>query len=245
MFFFLTLHNPWVVNNLKFIVSHMLELLANSKSTPSHVEAVYSRKCVSFVLDSIINSLLGEASQLEIAKILTISVSKQMELLNNEKSESNDIQTSQHIISTALYQLSSVVLRLGKILYILSFLLMHVFSIFKCFDPFFLKRNHFQVSNHTIYIITGTASMSLITDPILANDGKSIMFSETLFSVLLHPSSAARYNEAYFPKLLANLIYFQRSFIIFRSNFSWIYRDPEHHELTSQVDSSMVFEVHC
>lgn len=155
VFFLNEIHNPWVVNNLAFIVTHLLELLANSKSTPSHVEAVYSRKCISFVMESIINSLLGEASQLEIAKILIIAVSKQMENINKSDASTSDVQSSQHIISTALYQLSSVVLRLG------------------------------------------TTSMTLITDPIPVNIAKSIMFTETLFSVLLHPSQAARLTAAW------------------------------------------------
>ena len=154
-FFFKEMNNPWVVSNLNFIVSHLLDLLSNAKSTPSHVEAVYSRKCISFIMDSLINSLLGEASQLEIAKILIIAVHKQMASLNKTENSLNDVQSTQHIISTALYQLSSVVLRLG------------------------------------------TASMTLITDHIPVAPGKNIMFTETVFEVLLHPSSAARLTAAW------------------------------------------------
>lgn len=155
-FFFKELGSQWVVNNLTYTVSHLLDLLSNSKSTPSHVEAVYSRKCISFVMECLINSLLGEASQLEIAKILIISVHKQMSALSkSENSSVSDLQSSQHIISTALYQLSSVVLRLG------------------------------------------TASVTLITEHIPVSQGKNIMFTETLFEVLLHPSSAARLTAAW------------------------------------------------
>ena len=154
-FFFKEMNSPWVVGNLIFIVSHLLDLLSNSKATPSHVEAVYSRKCISFVMDSLINSLLGEASQLEIAKILIISVHKQMESLNKTENSLSDVQSTQHIISTALYQLSAVVLRLG------------------------------------------TASMTLITDHIPVVPGKNIMFTETVFGVLLHPSAAARLTAAW------------------------------------------------
>ncbi|XP_063687997.1 HEAT repeat-containing protein 5B-like [Bolinopsis microptera] len=163
-FFFKEMNNPWVVNNLNYIVSHLLDLLSNSKATPSHVEAVYSRKCISFVMDSLINSLLGEASQLEIAKILIIAVHKQMENLNKSDSSLSDAQSSQHIISTALYQLSSVVLRLG------------------------------------------TASMTLITDHIPVAQGKSIMFTETVFEVLLHPSPAARLTAAWCLRCTASAV---------------------------------------
>ena len=155
VFFFKEMNNPWVVNHLSYIVSHLLDLLANSKATPSHVEAVYSRKCLSFVMECLINSLLGEASQLEISKILIVAVHKQMEAINKTDSTAYDMQCSQHIIATALYQLSSVVLRLG------------------------------------------TASMTLITDHIPVGPGKNIMFTETLFSVLLHPSAAARLTSAW------------------------------------------------
>ena len=163
-FFFKEMNNPWVVNNLNYIVSNLLDLLSNSKATPSHVEAVYSRKCISFVMDSLINSLLGEASQLEIAKILIIAVHKQMENLNKSDSSLSDAQSSQHIISTALYQLSSVVLRLG------------------------------------------TASMTLITDHIPVAQGKSIMFTETVFEVLLHPSPAARLTAAWCLRCTASAV---------------------------------------
>ena len=74
VFFFKEMNNPWVVNNLHYIVSHLLELLANSKSTPTHVEAVYSRKCISFVMECLINSLLGEASQVLVKKLVLLKV---------------------------------------------------------------------------------------------------------------------------------------------------------------------------
>ena len=154
-FFFKEMGSAWVVGNLSHIVAHLLELLANGKATPTHVEAVYSRKCVAFIMDSLVNGLLGEASQQELARILITAVHRQMEAVTKADGGLAEAQSSQHIITTALYQLSAVLLRLG------------------------------------------TSSMSLITDHIPLGAGKTIMFTETLFTVLVHPSPAARLTAAW------------------------------------------------
>lgn len=57
---------------------HILDLVANPKSASSHVDAVYSRKCVSFILRSILGQMLSEKAQSSACKELTLIVKKQM-----------------------------------------------------------------------------------------------------------------------------------------------------------------------
>ena len=49
--------------NLSTFVSHILELVANPKATPTHVDAVYSRKCVTFIMHATVGRMLGEKAQ--------------------------------------------------------------------------------------------------------------------------------------------------------------------------------------
>ena len=68
----------WVEKNVGYILGRILELLSNSKATSNHVDAVYSRKCVSFILRSMLGRLLGEKAQVIAGKELCKLISKQM-----------------------------------------------------------------------------------------------------------------------------------------------------------------------
>ncbi len=54
----------WLERHLPLLLSHLLELLCNSKTTSTHVDAVYTRKCIGFVIEHSFNTLLGEPAQL-------------------------------------------------------------------------------------------------------------------------------------------------------------------------------------
>lgn len=56
----------------------MLELVSHPRATQSHVEAVYSRRCVSFILRATVGSLLGEKAQIAAAKEICQAIAKQM-----------------------------------------------------------------------------------------------------------------------------------------------------------------------
>lgn len=53
----------WVEHHLSIVTQHILSLLSNAKATSTHIDAVYSRKCVSFILRSVFGQLLGESAQ--------------------------------------------------------------------------------------------------------------------------------------------------------------------------------------
>lgn len=62
---------------------HILDLVANPKSASSHVDAVYSRKCVSFILRSVLGQMLSEKAQSSACKELAMIVKKQMSSIGN------------------------------------------------------------------------------------------------------------------------------------------------------------------
>lgn len=60
----------WVERHLPTMTQHILSLLSHPKATATHIDAVYSRKCVGFVLRSVFGQLLGESAQFVAAKHL-------------------------------------------------------------------------------------------------------------------------------------------------------------------------------
>jgi len=68
----------WLEKNLEVFVNHVLELVANPKAATTHVDAVYSRKCVNFILRRTVGRLLGEKAQFSALKVLSSIVLKQM-----------------------------------------------------------------------------------------------------------------------------------------------------------------------
>ncbi|CAF1187973.1 unnamed protein product, partial [Didymodactylos carnosus] len=64
------LGTSWLEKNLSLFIDHVLELAGNPRSSTSHVDSVYSRKCITFILRSVIGSMLGEKAQFAAAKEL-------------------------------------------------------------------------------------------------------------------------------------------------------------------------------
>ena len=62
--------------NLSIITKHVLELVSQPRTISTHIDAVYSRKCISFILRSMFGRLLGESAQFLAAKHLCQFVSQ-------------------------------------------------------------------------------------------------------------------------------------------------------------------------
>uniref|UniRef100_A0A8D0HG90 HEAT repeat containing 5B n=1 Tax=Sphenodon punctatus TaxID=8508 RepID=A0A8D0HG90_SPHPU len=166
--FVTTLGGQWLERNFATFLSHVLDLVSHPRATQTHVEAVYSRRCVSFILRATVGSLLGEKAQIAAAKDICQAIGKQMKAVeavvndaNNEnKSGAADVAASQHVMVCALQELGSLVQSLNA-----------------------------------------TAS-PLIQEP-------SIGLLETVTSVLLHPSMAARLAAAWCLRCVAVALPFQ------------------------------------
>ena len=58
----------WLERHMGVFLSHVLYLAASPKAAPTHVDAVYARKCVLFIVRSLIGGCLGEKAQIAAAK---------------------------------------------------------------------------------------------------------------------------------------------------------------------------------
>ncbi|XP_075146419.1 HEAT repeat-containing protein 5B isoform X2 [Haematobia irritans] len=107
----------WLERNLSVFLSHILDLVANPKAASSHVDAVYSRKCINFILRSVLGKMLGEKAQTSACKELVYMIAKQMNSIDfnpeNAKDSNQETLFSQHFLVCALQELGSLVLGLG------------------------------------------------------------------------------------------------------------------------------------
>ncbi|GFR27805.1 HEAT repeat-containing protein 5B [Trichonephila clavata] len=103
----------WLENNLNTILTHLLELVANPKAVPTHVDAVYSRKCINFILQSVLGRLLGEKAQAsackELVRIIIKHVNEDSSAETSGKDNSQDTALSQHVLVCSLQQLGSLI----------------------------------------------------------------------------------------------------------------------------------------
>uniref|UniRef100_T1KZX8 HEAT repeat-containing protein 5B n=1 Tax=Tetranychus urticae TaxID=32264 RepID=T1KZX8_TETUR len=128
------LGNHWLEKNMNKYLSHLLELLANPKCSSTHVDAVYARRCIGFVLRSILGKNLGEKSQAQAVKVLVAIINKhinpglstpasnQAELIpgggnNSTNTKENysiqDIHQIQHVLACALLEIGCILQDLG------------------------------------------------------------------------------------------------------------------------------------
>uniref|UniRef100_A0A4W3GFI6 HEAT repeat-containing protein 5B n=1 Tax=Callorhinchus milii TaxID=7868 RepID=A0A4W3GFI6_CALMI len=156
--FVTTLGGQWLERNFATFLTHVLELISHPRATQSHVEAVYSRRCVSFILRATVGSLMGEKAQIAAAKEICQAIAKQMKAVG--KSRATDVSASQHVMVCALQEMGSLVQSLSA-----------------------------------------TAS-PLIQEP-------SVGLLETVTSVLLHPSMAARLSAAWCLRCIAVALPYQ------------------------------------
>lgn len=71
----------WLERNISVFLNHIFHLVANPKATPTHVGAVYARKCILFIIRSAIGGLLGEKAQIAAAKEISQVIVKQMNIV--------------------------------------------------------------------------------------------------------------------------------------------------------------------
>ncbi|KAB7498931.1 HEAT repeat-containing protein 5B [Armadillidium nasatum] len=103
----------WLERNLSLLLNHLTELVSSPKATSSHVEAVYSRKCVSFILRATIGKMLGEKSQTSACKELTHLVIKQMNTVDASGESKDSGEGSQHVLICLLQELGCLTLTLS------------------------------------------------------------------------------------------------------------------------------------
>ena len=121
----------WLEKNMSVFLGHLAELIASPKATVTHVDAVYSRKCVNFIMRATLGRMLGEKAQGAACKELTHIISKNMNLVdpssegggsnggssNGNNGSNNSSGTadagSQHVLVCMLQELGSLVVALS------------------------------------------------------------------------------------------------------------------------------------
>lgn len=131
----------WLERNISTFLNHVLDLASNPKAATSHVDAVYSRKCINFILRAILGKMLAEKAQIaackEIAQIILKYVNSSGKLrstfVSNERAtwrllfpRSNadfhyegskdgnvDVTYSQHALVCGLHELGCLIGTLG------------------------------------------------------------------------------------------------------------------------------------
>uniref|UniRef100_A0A1B6GMZ3 HEAT repeat-containing protein 5A n=1 Tax=Cuerna arida TaxID=1464854 RepID=A0A1B6GMZ3_9HEMI len=107
----------WLERNLNTILAHVLDLVANPKAASSHVDAVYARKCINFILRSVLGRMLGEKAQISAVKEMTLIVAKQMTSIDfnpeNAKDCNQETLFGQHLLVCALQEMACLIQSLG------------------------------------------------------------------------------------------------------------------------------------
>ncbi|KMQ92675.1 heat repeat-containing protein 5b [Lasius niger] len=111
------LGGTWLERNIGALIAHVLDLVTNPKAASSHVEAVYSRKCVNFILRGTVGKLLGEGAQAAACKEIAHIILKQMNSIDfspeNAKDCNQETLFSQHLLVCALQEMGCLILGLG------------------------------------------------------------------------------------------------------------------------------------
>ncbi|XP_044741309.1 HEAT repeat-containing protein 5B isoform X2 [Chrysoperla carnea] len=111
------LGGPWLERNITAFLNHVLDLVANPKAASSHVDAVYSRRCVNFILRSVLGKMLGEKAQTSACKEIVHNIIKQMKSIDfnaeNVKDLNQETLFSQHLLVCALQELGCLIQSLG------------------------------------------------------------------------------------------------------------------------------------
>ncbi|XP_070152954.1 HEAT repeat-containing protein 5B isoform X1 [Polyergus mexicanus] len=111
------LGGTWLERNIGALIAHVLDLVTNPKAASSHVEAVYSRKCVNFILRGTIGKLLSEGAQAAACKEIAHIILKQMNSIDfspeNAKDCNQETLFSQHLLVCALQEMGCLILGLG------------------------------------------------------------------------------------------------------------------------------------
>ncbi|KAI1285000.1 HEAT repeat-containing protein 5B [Halotydeus destructor] len=111
------LGNVWLEKNMALYITHLLDLLTNPKASSSHMDAVYSRRCVSFILRRVLGRELSEKAQIQAIKELVANINSHISPLPIRDTEAKEVAVEpmliQHLLICALTEIGYLVERLG------------------------------------------------------------------------------------------------------------------------------------
>ncbi|XP_063873685.1 HEAT repeat-containing protein 5B-like [Scylla paramamosain] len=96
----------WLERHVSTLLAHLMELVASPKAITSHVEAVYSRKCVNFILRATLGRMIGEKAQAAACKEITQLIIKHMNTVDVSGEGTKDGgEGGQHVLVCLLQEL--------------------------------------------------------------------------------------------------------------------------------------------
>ena len=186
----IVLGTTWIEQNHSLFINHILELAGNPRSSTSHVDAVYSRKCITFILRSVIGSRLGEKAQFSAAKELATIITRYTnpQLLNSTSALSsmanNDGTTGNSGLSIS-----------GT-----SHSIVQSYSTSTSSNSLDLSATNIEYIQHILICALHELSLlvqSLGTSTSLLIQDSCQGFIDTLFLVILNPSHSVRLSAAW------------------------------------------------
>ncbi|CAH1791410.1 unnamed protein product [Owenia fusiformis] len=102
----------WLERNISEFLTHVVYLVANPRATPTHVDAVYARKCVQFILRNAIGGQLSEKAQIAAAREISQMIVKEMNATAEVEKPIGE-SSGHHVIVCCLHELGSLVQSLG------------------------------------------------------------------------------------------------------------------------------------
>ncbi|XP_058254714.1 HEAT repeat-containing protein 5A isoform X3 [Hemibagrus wyckioides] len=117
--FISTLGGAWLEANFSTLLSLLMELVCDTRVNENLAEAVYCRRCVSYIFRASVGSLLGEKAQIAVAKELCLVISKQKKTVDTGgdmemQERSISVAANPHMLVCVLRELGSVLQDLGS-----------------------------------------------------------------------------------------------------------------------------------
>jgi hypothetical protein len=106
----------WLERNFTFYVKHLLDLLTNLKANTTHMDAVFSRRCIFFILHSLCKRL-SEKAQLNAIKSFSVIIFKYKTESIGDLNDLNLVASKETVSQADLHQhvLICILLQMGCI----------------------------------------------------------------------------------------------------------------------------------
>lgn len=116
----------WIEKNIAILLNHLFEMLTNPKAVSTHLDAIHSRRCITFIIKLLIGTYITEKGQFLAIKELVRIISQYAQIghLNSKAANTKftdtdktasttDIQLAQHVLVVSLLELGTLINQLG------------------------------------------------------------------------------------------------------------------------------------
>lgn len=112
--FIFTLGGAWLEAHFSTLLFLLMKLVCDPRVSQNLAEALYCRRCLSYILKVTVGTLLGEKAQIAVAKELCLAISSQKKAVDAE--EGIEMQAGSTAVAAIPHMLVCVLLELGRVL---------------------------------------------------------------------------------------------------------------------------------